>query len=106
MSEKKWKEDGVLLAIAAGNRRPIIPNLEFEYPDPDIHEDLYQVSTHQIVLWRSLQTEQLDKVMKIWTTFLEPVFGFPPRPQVAEDTEDVVKAKTHAAKNGAVSRGE
>ncbi|XP_062014596.1 uncharacterized protein LOC133731172 [Rosa rugosa] len=49
MSEKKRKEDGVLLAIAAGNRRHIIPNLEFEYPDPDIHEDLTEI------LWCSVK---------------------------------------------------
>ncbi|XP_050375013.1 paired amphipathic helix protein Sin3-like 4 isoform X2 [Argentina anserina] len=104
MSEKKRKEDDVLLAIAAGNRRPLIPNLEFEYPDPDIHEDLYQLIKYSC--GEVCTTEQLDKVLKIWTTFLEPVLGVPPRPPVAEDTEDVVKAKTDADKNGAVSGGE
>lgn len=104
MSEKKRKEDDVLLAIAAGNRRPLIPNLEFEYPDPDIHEDLYQLIKYSC--GEVCTTEQLDKVMKIWTTFLEPVLGVPPRPQVAEDTEDVVKPKSHAVKDGAVSGGE
>ncbi|BBG94142.1 SIN3-like 4 [Prunus dulcis] len=93
ISEKKRKEDDVLLSIAAGNRRPIIPNLEFEYPDPEIHEDL-------------LHYEQLDKVMKIWTTFLEPMLGVPTRPQGAEDTEDVVKAKNHTGKHGTVSAGD
>ncbi|GFY88375.1 SIN3-like 3 [Actinidia rufa] len=43
ISEQKRREDDVLLAIAAGNRRPIIPHMEFEYPDSDIHEDLYQL---------------------------------------------------------------
>nr|XP_011463409.1 PREDICTED: paired amphipathic helix protein Sin3-like 4 isoform X2 [Fragaria vesca subsp. vesca] len=104
MSEKKRKEDDVLLAIAAGNRRPLIPNLEFEYPDLDIHEDLYQLIKYSC--GEVCTTEQLDKVMKIWTTFLEPVLGVPPRPQVAEDTEDVVKPKSHAVKDGAVSGGE
>ncbi|GMY26135.1 paired amphipathic helix protein Sin3-like 4 isoform X1 [Fagus crenata] len=104
ISEKKRKEDDVLLAIAAGNRRPIIPNLEFEYPDPDIHEDLYQLIKYSC--GEVCTTEQLDKVMKIWTTFLEPMLGVPSRPQGAEDTEDVVKTKNNAAKSGAASAGE
>ncbi|KAE8713530.1 DEAD/DEAH box helicase, putative isoform 1 [Hibiscus syriacus] len=33
LTEKKQEEDDVHLAIAAGNRRSIIPNMEFEYPD-------------------------------------------------------------------------
>lgn len=104
ISEKKRKEDDVLLAIAAGNRRPIIPNLEFEYPDPDIHEDLYQLIKYSC--GEVCTTEQLDKVMKIWTTFLEPMLGVPSRPQGAEDTEDVVKAKNHTVKSGAATVGE
>ncbi|PON46541.1 Histone deacetylase interacting protein [Parasponia andersonii] len=101
ISEKKRKEDDVLLAIAAGNRRPIIPNLEFEYPDPEIHEDLYQLIKYSC--GEVCTTEQLDKVMKIWTTFLEPMLGVPSRPQGAEDTEDVVKTKTHVVKSAAGS---
>ena len=104
ISEKKRKEDDVLLAIAAGNRRPIIPNLEFEYPDPEIHEDLYQLIKYSC--GEVCTTEQLDKVMKIWTTFLEPMLGVPSRPQGAEDTEDVVKTKTNAVKSAAGSVGE
>lgn len=104
ISEKKHKEDDVLLAIAAGNRRPIIPNLEFEYPDPDIHEDLYQLIKYSC--GEVCTTEQLDKVMKIWTTYLEPMLGVPSRPQGAEDTEDVVKAKNHAVNSGAATVGE
>lgn len=94
----------MLLAIAAGSRRPIIPNLEFEYSDPDIHEDLYQLIKYSC--GEMCTTEQLDKVMKIWTTFLEPMFGVPSRPQGAEDTEDVVKSKNNPVRNGAASVGE
>lgn len=88
----------MLLAFAAGNRRPIVPNLEFEYPDPDIHEDLYQLIKYSC--GEVCTTEQLDKVMKIWTTFLEPMLGVPSHPQGAEDTEDVVKAKNQTSKSG------
>ncbi|PPR88925.1 hypothetical protein GOBAR_AA31762 [Gossypium barbadense] len=103
ISEKKRKEDDVLLAIAAGNRWPIIPNLKFEYPDPEIHEDLYQLIKYSC--GEMCTTEQLDKVIKIWTTFMEPMLGVPCRPQGAEDTEDVVKAK-NTVKNGTASVGE
>ncbi|KAL4362985.1 hypothetical protein GQ457_04G006650 [Hibiscus cannabinus] len=104
ISEKKRKEDDVLLAIAAGNRRPIIANLKFEYPDPEIHEDLYQLIKYSC--GEMCSTEQLDKVIKIWTTFLEPMLGVPSRPQGAEDTEDVVKAKNNNVKSGSASVGE
>ncbi|XP_059648928.1 paired amphipathic helix protein Sin3-like 4 isoform X2 [Cornus florida] len=104
ISEKKRKEDDVLLAIAAGNRRPIIPNLEFEYPDLKIHEDLYHLIKYSC--GEICSTEQLDKVMKVWTTFVEPMLGVPSRPHVAEDTEDAVKAKNHITKSGAANVGE
>ncbi|KAK7307170.1 hypothetical protein VNO77_39994 [Canavalia gladiata] len=104
ISEKKRKEDDILLAIAAGNRRPIIPNLEFKYSDTDIHEDLYQLIKYSC--GELCTTEQLDKVMKVWTTFLEPMLCVPSRPQGAEDTEDVVKAKNNSVKNGTASVAE
>ncbi|KAF5726781.1 paired amphipathic helix protein Sin3-like 4-like isoform X3 [Tripterygium wilfordii] len=103
ISEKKRKEDDVLLAIAAGNRRPIIPNLEFEYPDSDIHEDIYQLIKYSC--GEVCTTEQLDKVMKIWTAFLEPVLGVPSRPEGAEDTDDVVKSRNHSVKSSGESDG-
>ncbi|KEH19930.1 paired amphipathic helix protein Sin3-like 3 isoform X2 [Medicago truncatula] len=101
ISEQKRKVDDVLLAIAAGNRRPILPNLEFEYPDPEIQEDLYQLIKYSC--GEVCSTEQLDKVMKIWTTFLEPMLGVPSRLRVPEDTEDAVKAKKDSAKTGTAS---
>ncbi|XP_028090186.1 paired amphipathic helix protein Sin3-like 4 isoform X1 [Camellia sinensis] len=104
ISEQKCKEDDVLLAIAAANKRPIIPHMEFEYPDSDIHEDLYQLIKYSC--GEICTSEQLDKVMKIWTTFLEPIIGVPCRPQGAEDTEDVVKAKNQISQSGAASVGE
>ncbi|XP_004517035.1 paired amphipathic helix protein Sin3-like 4 isoform X2 [Cicer arietinum] len=103
ISDKKHKEDDVLLAIAAGNRRPILPNLEFEYLDPDIHEDLYQLIKYSC--GEVCTTEQLDKVMKVWTTFLEPMLCVPSRPHGAEDTEDVVVAKNNSVRGVAESEG-
>ncbi|KAI8027989.1 Paired amphipathic helix protein Sin3-like 4 [Camellia lanceoleosa] len=104
ISEQKCKEDDVLFAIAAANKQPIIPHMEFEYPDSDIHEDLYQLIKYSC--GEICTSEQLDKVMKIWTTFLEPIIGVPCRPQGAEDTKDVVKAKNQISQSGATSVGE
>lgn len=104
ISEKKRKEDDVLLAIAAGNRRPILPNLEFEYSDPEIHQDLYQLIKYSC--GEICTTEQLDKVMKIWTTFLEFMLGVPSRPHGPEDTEDVVKDKNNSTRSDTASAAE
>ena len=43
INEKKRKGGDVLLAVAAGNRRPIVPNVSYVYVDSDIDEDLYQI---------------------------------------------------------------
>ncbi|KAK9090560.1 hypothetical protein Sjap_023737 [Stephania japonica] len=100
INEKKRKEEDGLLVIAAGNRRPIIPNFEYEYSNPDIHEDLYQLIKYSCGEVCST-TEQFDKIMRIWTTFLEPMVGVPPRPHNAEDIEDVVKHKSCIAQSSA-----
>ncbi|XP_010532951.1 PREDICTED: paired amphipathic helix protein Sin3-like 3 isoform X2 [Tarenaya hassleriana] len=104
ITEKKRKDDDTLLAIAAGNKRSISPNLEFDYPDAGIHDDLYQLIKYSCA--EMCSTEQLDKVMKIWTTFLEPMFGAPSRPLGAEDREDVVNSKNQNVKSGNTSVGE
>ncbi|CAH8363812.1 unnamed protein product [Eruca vesicaria subsp. sativa] len=93
ISEKKRAEDDALLALAAGNRRTVCSNMSFDYPDPDLHEDLYQLIKYSC--GEMCSTEQLDKVMKVWTEFLEPMFGAPSRPQGAEDREDAVKSTTN-----------
>ncbi|CAH8257671.1 unnamed protein product [Arabidopsis lyrata] len=100
ISEKKRGEDDALLALAAGNRRTISSNMSFDYPDPDLHEDLYQLIKYSC--GEMCSTEQLDKVMKVWTEFLEPIFGVPSRPQGAEDREDAVKS-TNQDREDAVS---
>ncbi|KAL1828774.1 paired amphipathic helix protein Sin3-like 3 isoform X2 [Daucus carota subsp. sativus] len=92
INETQHREDDVLLSLGAGNRRPVVPNLDFKYPDSDIHEDLYQLIKYSC--GEICSTEQLDKVMKVWTTFLEPVLGVPSHPHCAEDTEDFVKGNS------------
>ncbi|CAH2066493.1 unnamed protein product, partial [Thlaspi arvense] len=103
ISEKKRAEDDALLALAAGNRRTICSNMSFDYPDPDLHEDLYQLIKYSC--GEMCSTEQLDKVMKVWTEFLEPMFGVPSRPQGAEDREDAVKSTNQNLKSSSASEG-
>eukprot|EP00245_Coleochaete_scutata_P002928 TRINITY_DN14179_c0_g1_i2.p1 TRINITY_DN14179_c0_g1~~TRINITY_DN14179_c0_g1_i2.p1 ORF type:complete len:1452 (-),score=385.29 TRINITY_DN14179_c0_g1_i2:688-5043(-) len=85
INDKKRQQDENLLAIAAGNRRPLFPDFVFEYSDLSIHEDLYQIvkfSAEEVC--NSL--EQSERIMRFWTTFVEPLFGVPPRQHGVEDT--------------------
>ncbi|CAH9087521.1 unnamed protein product [Cuscuta epithymum] len=95
IGETKCKEDDVLLSVATGNRLPVIPHLEFTYPDPDIHKDLYQLIKFSCEEFCT--TEQLDKVMKVWTTFVEPMVGIRTRLQVSEDGEFIEKNSNRVA---------
>lgn len=104
ISETKCKEDDVLLSMATGNRLPVIPHLEFAFPDPDIHEDLYQLIKFSCEEFCT--AEQVDKVMKVWTTFLEPMFGVPSRPQGAEDGEYIEKECNQVVESIAGAVGE
>lgn len=103
INDKKRKGDDVLLAVAAGNRRPIFPNMSFEYVDSDIHEDLYQIIKYSC---RELcsSSDQVDKVMGFWRTFLEPILGIQHRDHGTEDT-GMVKAKSRASKVGLACGG-
>lgn len=100
VKEKKQKEDDVLLSIAAGSRHSIVPNLEFEYADTEIHEDLYKLIKYSCEEVCSTK-EQLNKVMKLWTTFLEPMLGVPSRPRGSEVTEDVLSKRRSTKGSGA-----
>ncbi|GLT33331.1 hypothetical protein SLA2020_079300 [Shorea laevis] len=92
LKEKNQKEDDILLAIAAGYRQPLAPHLKYEYSDVDIHEDLYKLVQYSCEEMCSTK-EQLNKVMRLWTTFLEPMLGIPPRPHGKEGAEDIGKAR-------------
>ncbi|XP_039811001.1 paired amphipathic helix protein Sin3-like 3 [Panicum virgatum] len=73
----------------------------FEYVDLEIHEDL-----HKIIKYSCGEvcnsSDQLDKVMRIWTTFLEPILGVQPRTHGSEDP-DLVKAKSRTTESGLAS---
>lgn len=83
ISEEKSKEDYIYQHFASGKRQNTMPHQEFKYSDLDVHEDLYQLMKYYIP--QNCTPEQFDEVMKIWTTFVEPMFNVPVRPQ------DVVK---------------
>ncbi|XP_023760329.1 paired amphipathic helix protein Sin3-like 2 [Lactuca sativa] len=87
IKEKSQKDDDVVLSIAAGSRHYIVPNLEYEFKDKDIHEDLLKLikySCEEICTSK----EQLNKVLRLWTSFLEPILGVPFRPQNPNSVED------------------
>nr|XP_043616510.1 paired amphipathic helix protein Sin3-like 2 isoform X2 [Erigeron canadensis] len=73
---KCQKDEDVLHIISAGSRHSISPNYEFEYADDDIHEDVFkliQYSCEEICTGK----EQLNKILNLWTTFLEPMLSVP-----------------------------
>ncbi|KAF5479524.1 hypothetical protein F2P56_000335 [Juglans regia] len=105
LKDTKQKEDDFLLSIAAGHRQLVVPHLEFEYSDISIHEDLYKLVQYSCEEVCSTK-EQVNKVMRLWTTFLEPMLGVPSRPHDIEDTEDVGKSKRRSINCTASSIGE
>ncbi|XP_057738666.1 paired amphipathic helix protein Sin3-like 2 isoform X4 [Arachis stenosperma] len=87
IKEKQQKEDDILQSIAAGSKQPLTPHLEFEYPDAAIHEDLYKLirySCEEIYTSREL----MNKTMRLWCTFLEPMLGVPSRSHGTEKVEE------------------
>ncbi|KAF8083225.1 hypothetical protein N665_0787s0007 [Sinapis alba] len=96
LKEKSQKEDDTVLSISAGYRQPIVPHFEYEYFDRTIHEDLFkliQFSCEEICSSK----EQISKVLRLWTNFLELMLGFPPRDKRSDSVEDVVETKHHGA---------
>ncbi|XP_044469027.1 paired amphipathic helix protein Sin3-like 2 [Mangifera indica] len=101
LKENKLAEDNVLFAIAAGHRQPVMPHLEFGYSDLSIHEDLYKLIKYSCEEMCSTK-EQVNKAMRLWTTFLEPVLGVPSRPNGVDGADGVGKGR-HATNNSASS---
>ncbi|KAI4321360.1 hypothetical protein MLD38_034752 [Melastoma candidum] len=77
--KEKMQED-ILLAIAAGSKQSIVPHMELSYADGEIHEDLHKLVQYSCEELCSTK-EQLNKVMRLWTTFLEPMLSIPHRPR-------------------------
>ncbi|CAH2047457.1 unnamed protein product [Thlaspi arvense] len=98
ISERKHKEDP-LHAIAVGSRPTFTPDVEFIYSDTQVHTDLYQLIKYYCE--EICATEQSDKVMNLWVTFLEPMFGVPSRSQTNETMEDVEKLEDNQEQHDA-----
>ncbi|KAI3761948.1 hypothetical protein L1987_52371 [Smallanthus sonchifolius] len=76
---KSQKDEDLLHTISAGGRHSISPNLEFEYTDDENHVDAFKLikySCEEICT----SNEQLNKVLNLWTTFLESMLGVPSHP--------------------------
>lgn len=86
--DKRQKEDTVLTDIAAESRHPASGNLEFEYSNTGIHEDLHKLIEYSCGELCTTK-EQLNKVMRIWTSFVEPMLGVFSQPHSSEGTECV-----------------
>ncbi|CAA0380964.1 unnamed protein product [Arabidopsis thaliana] len=89
LKENSQNDDDVLLSISAGYRQPINPNLEYEYLNRAIHEDMFKVVQFSCEELCSTK-EQLSKVLRLWENFLEAVLGVPPRAKGTDLVEDVV----------------
>ncbi|CAA0834734.1 Paired amphipathic helix protein Sin3-like 4 [Striga hermonthica] len=90
MCEKNQNKDESLLAsIAAGYKCSIKPDMVFEYPDPEIQDDLHQLMNY--TCGEVCTPEQRDNVMNLWTTFLEQVMRVPLRPSTTEKKKDADK---------------
>lgn len=102
IKEKKQKEDDVLLSIAAGSRHSTIPNIEFEYADNEVHEDVFRIIKYSCEEVCSTK-DQFNKVLRLWTTFLEPMLGVHTRPHSSETTEDDGTSKGQTFRNTTMS---
>ena len=103
IKEKQQKEGDILQAIAAGNKQPLVPHLEFEYSDVGIHEDLYKLICYSSEEVFSSK-EMLNKIMRLWSTFLEPMLGVPSRSHGKANIEEQ-KPEYHVQKFVASNAG-
>ncbi|CAN8311913.1 unnamed protein product [Cochlearia groenlandica] len=101
ISEKKHQED-LHQAIAVTTMPSFIPDMEFHYCDAQIHEDLYLLIKYYCKEFYT--AAQSDKVMKLWTTFLEPMFGILSRSQCNLPMEDVSMAKDNQESDPCVAK--
>ncbi|XP_042401068.1 paired amphipathic helix protein Sin3-like 4 [Zingiber officinale] len=66
-------EDNLLLESSTGNGH-CSPTMVFEYADREIHDVLHKIMEFYCGNYYNSK-EEMDNVMRIWTTFLEPIFG-------------------------------
>ncbi|KAI3731490.1 hypothetical protein L1987_62678 [Smallanthus sonchifolius] len=91
-SEEKSEEENIYQHFAYGERQNSTPHQEFKYCDLDVHDDIYQLMKYYIP--QNYTTEQFDKVMKIWTGFVEPVFKVHIRPHLIAKNGRQIEGKS------------
>ncbi|KAG6474815.1 hypothetical protein ZIOFF_064030 [Zingiber officinale] len=67
------EEDNMLFKSVTGNRQ-ISSIMVFEYADREIHDVLHKIMDYYCSECCNSKDE-MDNIMRIWTTFLEPMFG-------------------------------
>ncbi|KAJ4765389.1 paired amphipathic helix Sin3-like protein [Rhynchospora pubera] len=94
--EKKLGEDAHLLEIGAEAGMSGAPDMQFDFLDLDLHEDLYQVIKYSCDEVFSL--EQSRQVMHLWTFFLEHFLGVESQHHKSEISEEQVNSKSEGRK--------
>lgn len=79
-------DDHMLLKSVAGNGHTS-PGMVFEYADPEIHNVLYKIMDLYSGANCTSNVES-DKIMRIWTGFLDSMFGVISRDKDIESTEE------------------
>lgn len=88
ISDEKSKNENIYQHFSM-KRQNRTPHQEFKYHDSDVHEDIHNLMKYYIP--QNSTPEQFNKVMKIWTTFVEPMLNVPPRPQSINGSQEVAK---------------
>nr|GEU29897.1 paired amphipathic helix protein Sin3-like 2 isoform X2 [Tanacetum cinerariifolium] len=94
----------MLYNVAAGSRHSIVPHLEYDLTDKDIHEDLFKIIKYLCEEFFSTK-EQVNQVLKLWTTYLEPMLYVPSRPKNSYNVEVVEISTSGVTKNEGESDG-
>jgi hypothetical protein len=102
--EKNIGEDANLLEIGVEPVIPGAPDMQFEFPDSDLHEDLYQVIKYSCD--EMFSDEQSPQFLHLWTFFLEHVLGVANEHHKAEVTQVQVNRTSQGLKACIVRVGE
>ncbi|KAJ3694344.1 hypothetical protein LUZ60_009824 [Juncus effusus] len=73
--DKNLNDDTLLIAIGASPRNSgLRPDLEFQFPDSEIREDIYQILNFSCKeVFQS--ADQVRRAMRVYTNFMEPFLG-------------------------------
>lgn len=102
--EKNIEDDANLLEIGAELMMSGAPDMEFDFLDSDLHEDLYQVIKYSCNEVFSI--DQSHQFLHLWTFFLEHFLGVANEHHKSEVTQEQVKSKSQGLKACIVRVGE